>query len=124
MSSPLDWTLDPNARPLHWTADGPVAPDCEARRPAWRLRGGSEPMRSRLHPCELPVAVVGSPVGVLENSVPAAVVFEHALSATLDAPSGWAGGGLSAAREAGFTNLFDGTSTADWEMAGSGHFVI
>ena len=82
-------------------------------------------MRSLWHPCESHVTVIGAPVGGIEEPALASTFGpEHALSATLDARGAWAGGGVSVTEEDKFTSLFDGTSVLEWEMAGSGQFVI
>lgn len=82
-------------------------------------------MTARFQPCESQAAIVGAPVGAVdEPAFESTIGSEHSLSATLDGCGGWAGGGVSTAAEDGFTSLFDGTSAMDWEMAGSGQFVI
>jgi len=124
MTRPLDWTFGPVARPFHWTAAAAVALHSEAERAAWRLRGPVMPVAAHFRRWESPAGVVGAPIADTEDPLFESMIGpEDSLSPTLDARAGWVGGG-PVAEDGGFTSLFDGTSTLDWEMAGSGQFVI
>lgn len=122
MSSPLDWTPRPTARPAHWTAAAVGLPHPDVEHAAWGLRGKCEPMSIPVRPFH---SCAGAALAdAADSALPSTSALERSLSATLDPRGGWAGGGALVADENGFTSLFDGASTQAWEMAGSGQFVV
>jgi hypothetical protein len=81
-------------------------------------------MRSPIDICGAGIAIPAAPaVGPDDAYLESRLGPERSRALTLDARGGWAGGGASLADEE-FIPLFDGASTANWEMVGSGHFVV
>lgn len=81
-------------------------------------------MRRNLDLCASQLAIAaGSLAEIGEPGFDAGFSPDVALALTFDARGGWPAGS-GRIHEEGFTPLFDGVSTENWEMAGSGHFVV